>query len=304
MKSTVIALFSYKRLDTLKKCIDALKKCPESSISELIIFSDAAATVEIENKVKAVREYIATITGFNSIKIISREKNLGVDYNLIEGLTYMKNQYDQFIVVEDDLIVEPNFITYLNEALDFYEDNKTIHTVSAFNWIENIPDDYPYDIYFTKRFWPWGWATWSDRMENIDWQIKDKKEFLNSNKIQREFNKWGSDRSMMLINVINRKIRTWDIQLDYDFFKKNATHVFPIRTLVDNIGYEPKDASHTFIYNRYKTSKKLLSNKNINLPSEIEFNEEIFKLFKHKNSLIERIKTRLYRYFGIKNSMS
>ena len=302
MKSTVIALFSYKRLDTLKKCIDALKKCPESSISELIIFSDAAASEEVANKVIAVREYIATITGFNSIKIISREKNLGVDYNLIEGLTYMKNQYDQFIVVEDDLIVEPNFITYLNEALDFYKDNKTIHTVSAFNWIENIPHDYPYDIYFTKRFWPWGWATWSDRMENIDWEIEDKKEFLNSKRTQTEFNKWGSDRSMMLTNVIKGEIRTWDIQLDYHFFKENASHVFPVKSLVDNIGYNPKDASHTFVYNRYKTSKRLKKINQFNFPSILEYNSEICKLFVQKNSIKARMVSRIFRYLGIRNS--
>jgi len=304
MKSTVIALFSYRRLDTLKKCIDALKKCPESSISELIIFSDAAASEEVANKVIAVREYIATITGFNSIKIISREKNLGVDYNLIEGLTYMKNQFDQFIVVEDDLIVESNFITYLNEALDFYKDNKNIHTISAFNWIENIPSEYVYDSYFTKRFWPWGWATWSDRMKNIDWEIEDKKEFLNSKKTQTEFNKWGSDRSMMLKNVIKGKIRTWDIQLDYDFYKKNASHVFPVKSLVDNIGYNPKDASHTFIYNRYKTNKRFTRINNFNFPIEIEEDKKIVKLFVRKNSIFERIRTRLYRYFGIESSIN
>ena len=301
MKSTVIALFSYKRIDTLKKCIDALKKCPESSISELIIFSDAAGTVKIENKVKAVREYIATITGFNSIKIISREKNLGVDYNLIEGLTYMKNQYDQFIVVEDDLIVEPNFITYLNEALEFYRENKNIHTISAFNWIENIPQDYPYDTYFTKRFWPWGWATWSDRMENIDWEIEDKKEFLNSKKTQTEFNKWGSDRSMMLTNVIKGEIRTWDIQLDYHLFKENASHVFPVKSLVDNIGYNPKDASHTFVYNRYKTSKRLKKINQFNFPSILEYNSEICKLFVQKNSIKARMVSRIFRYLRVSN---
>ncbi len=302
MKSTPIALFCHKRLDTLKKCINALVKCPESCISELIIFSDAAASEKVANKVIAVREYIATITGFNSIKIISREMNLGVDYNLIDGLTYMKNEYDQFIVVEDDLIVEPNFITYLNEALEFYRENKNIHTISAFNWIENIPHDYPYDIYFTKRFWPWGWATWSDRMKNIDWEIEDKKEFLNSKRTQTEFNKWGSDRSMMLTNVIKGEIRTWDIQLDYHFFKENASHVFPVKSLVDNIGYNPKDASHTFVYNRYKTSKRLKKINQFNFPSILEYNSEICKLFVQKNSIKARMVSRIFRYLGIRNS--
>ena len=119
MKSAVIALFCYKRLDTLKKCIDALTKCPECIISELVIFSDAATSQEVEAKVEDVREYLKTISGFKSIKLILREKNLGVDYNLIEGLNYMTNEYEQYIVVEDDLIVEPNLLPYLNEALKF-----------------------------------------------------------------------------------------------------------------------------------------------------------------------------------------
>jgi len=302
MKSAVIALFCYKRLDTLKKCIDALIKCPECIISELVIFSDAATSQEVEAKVEAVREYLKTISGFKSIKLILREKNLGVDYNLIEGLKYMTNEYKQYIVVEDDLIVEPNFITYLNEGLEFYRDNKNIYTISAFNWIENIPSDYVYDTYFTKRFWPWGWATWSDRMESIDWDIQDKDDFLNSKKIRNEFNIWGSDRSMMLTNVIKGEIRTWDIQLDYDLFKKKGTHVFPVQSLVDNIGYNPVDASHTFIYNRYKTTRRLMKLYQFNFPLVLEYNSEIFKLFVQKNSIKARMVSRICRYLGIKNS--
>ncbi len=301
MSNAPIALFCYKRVDTLQHCISSLKSCPEASLSDLVIFSDAPQNVTDKLKVDAVRNFLITITGFQSVQIHYRETNLGVDYNLIEGIKYMASNAKRFIVVEDDLIVEPFFLAFLNSALGFYINHKEILSISAFNFIQDIPKGYAYDVYFAKRFWPWGWATWSDRIANIDWEISDKNIFLQSSKIQKEFNRWGSDRSRMLSKVLTGKMRTWDIRLDYNQFKADAATVFPIATLVRNIGYTPEDATHTFVYNRYKTNNTFKSKVNLLLPFDIVYDSTISKSFIKKNSLIARLSTRFLRYLRFHN---
>ena len=302
MTRAPIALFCYKRVDTLKYCVEALKVCPESKDSDLIVFSDGPVSISDLPKVQSVREYLDTITHFKTIKVIYREENLGVDYNLIDGIKFMCNYFDCFIVVEDDLIVNKYYLTYLNYLLQFYKKNLNVFTISAFNWINKIPADYPYDVYFAKRFWPWGWASWSNRFESVDWIVSDKDEFINSKKIQRQFNKWGSDRSRMLISVLKGEMRTWDIRLDYDQFKKGLFTVFPVSTLVENIGYSSKDATHTFVYNRYKTDHYFKFNEPLILPDEVFLNSHIVKKFIRKNSLFSRLFTRLLRYLRYHNS--
>jgi hypothetical protein len=298
-----IVLFTYKRLDTLQKCINSIKKCPEAALSDLIIVSDYQATDKDSAKVATVRSFLPTITGFKSIEIIEREKNYGVDYNIIEGIKIMAARYPNFIVVEDDLVVKNGFLTFLNNALIYYKNHEEVLTACAFSWVNSIPKNYEFDVYFAKRHNPWGWATWSNKINDIDWELSLKERFVANKTIQNEFNIWGSDRSRMLIKTIQNKIRAWDIRLDYAQFKNNTTTVYPVVSLVENIGFGNKDASNTFGYNRFKTKNKL--NKfdldKIQFPQIVFYNKTISKQFIEKNSIKQRIFTRLMKMIGYKN---
>jgi hemolysin-activating ACP:hemolysin acyltransferase len=298
-----IVLFTYKRLDTLKQCIDALKKCPEAPYSDLVIVADYQNTETDCEKVANVRQFLSSITGFKSVEIIEREKNYGVDYNIIEGIKMMAARFPQFIVVEDDLVVKKGFLTFLNKALLQYENHSEVLTVSAFNWVNTIPKNYLFDVYFAKRTNPWGWATWSYKINTVDWELQDKEGFLKDDKNQKKFNEWGSDRSSMLINTINNKIRAWDIRLDYNQFRNSTTTVYPIVSLVDNIGFGDLDASNTFGYNRFKAKNKInkLDVDHIKFSDAIVYNTNISKKFIDKNSILERFITQIMKRIGYKN---
>ena len=296
-----ILLFCYKRLDILKRCVASLQECPESKFSDLIIISDWGAKETDFPKVLAVRQFLPFITGFKSIEIIERTENLGVDFNIIEGIKEMSVRFSQFIVVEDDLKVAPDFLRFLNSSLNFYVNNTEILTVTAFSFINAIPDNYEFDAYFAKRTCPWGWATWANKISEVDWIIEDKELFLKSRKIQRHFNEWGSDRSSMLSKTLKGEIRAWDIRLDYHQFKAGSCTLYPIHTLVDNIGFGGSDASNTFGYNRFKTKVNFSLIENLRLPESIVFNKSISRKFILKNSIMQRIHTRVMKMMGYKN---
>lgn len=298
-----IALFTYKRLDTLNQSLNSLKKCPEAPLSDLIIIADYPATDKDVDKVESVRKFLTTITGFKSIEIIEREKNYGVDYNIIEGIKMMAARFPQFIVVEDDLVVKKEFLSFLNKALNKYKNQEKVISVSAFSYLNNIPKDYLFDVYFAKRTNPWGWATWSNKINAVDWELSDKEEFIINTKIQNKFNEWGSDRSRMLIKTIQNKIKAWDIRLDYDQFKNNTTTVYPTISLVENIGFGNEDASNTFGYNRFKTKKTAnqIDINQIRFSEVIIYNNKICKEFINKNSVAQRIITKVMKAIKYKN---
>jgi len=105
----------------------------------------------------------------------------------------------------------------------------------------------------------------------------------------------------MLINTLKGKVRAWDIRLDYQQFKDGTCTLYPVVSLVDNIGFGTADASNTFGYNRFKT--KLNDNKvgSYNLPESILYDTNISKKFIWKNSLQQRIFTRVMKLINYKN---
>ena len=132
-------------------------KNAEAKDSDLYIFSDGPKNENKINAVKENREYIHTIQGFKSIHIIEREKNWGLANSLIAGITDVINKYGRVIVVEDDLILSPFFLKFMNEALDKYKNDDRVGTISAF--VPPIKEDLP-ETFFLMYFQCWGWATW------------------------------------------------------------------------------------------------------------------------------------------------
>ena len=295
---TPILLFCYRRLDTLKICIESLLKCPEAESTNLFVFSDAAADKHIEAEVTAVRAYLQQISGFKSITLKLRPHNFGVDDNIIKGIQEMSNVIEQFIVVEDDLEVAVDYLRFLNEALVTYKDFDEVLTVSAFNYVK-IPKNFIWGCYFAGRTNPWGWATWAHKIKQVDWDLAEKQQFLNSHKLKKEFNTWGSDRSRMLKNTLLGKIRAWDIRLDYYQFVHGMITAYTTKNLVINNGFNRQDASNTFGYNRYKVVFQSFHNSSIKLPDFICSHPLIKRRFIERNNLLNRVWTAMMKKIKI-----
>ncbi len=116
-----ILLFTYKRLDVLKRTVTALQQNVLANGSNLFIFSDAAKTTEDEQLVSKVRHFIQTINGFKRIDIFEASLNKGLANSIMSGVTQIINVYGNVIVLEDDLLTSPNFLLFMNLSLHFYQ---------------------------------------------------------------------------------------------------------------------------------------------------------------------------------------
>src|ERR1700733_2581205 len=167
METAPIILFVYNRLDTLIRCVRSLQQNPLAAESELFIFSDHPRAEKDAHAVAAVREYIRTITGFRKVSIREAPQNMGLARSVIKGVTAIVDQYGNAIVVEDDLICSTNFLSFMNQALEYYRNNKRIFSVGGYTKpMKHLGQQ---AVYFTLRASSWGWATWKDRWNAIDW---------------------------------------------------------------------------------------------------------------------------------------
>jgi len=165
MQYAPIALFTYNRADHTKQAVESLLKNVEAKDSDLFIFSDGPKNEKAKKGVEENREYIRTLKdvngnangNFKSVTIIEREKNWGLANSLIAGITEIVNKYGKVIVVEDDLILSPYFLQFMNEALEKYKDDDRVSAISGF--LNPIGGEVP-NTFFLRYFACWGWATW------------------------------------------------------------------------------------------------------------------------------------------------
>jgi len=237
-----IVLFVYNRLEHTRKTVEALQRNDLATESDLFVYADGPkenASDEQIQKIRLVREYVSTITGFKSVHLYFAERNIGCADSIIRGITEVVNKYGRVIVVEDDIVTNRFFLRFLNEGLDFYQEDKRIFTLGATSNGIKIPQNYKYDIYLSHRSVSWGWATWKDRWDLADWNIKEYDIIKNptANKIRR-FNRGGDDEYEMLISQLNGEIDAWDIRWDYCIHQRDGYTVIPTRTFAINNGMD------------------------------------------------------------------
>lgn len=229
-----IALFTYNRADKTQRVLESLMQNAEAKDSDLFIFSDGPKNEKAVEGVKANREYIHTVTGFKSVTIIEREKNWGLANSLIAGITEVINKYGRVIVVEDDLILSPYFLKFMNDGLEMYKDDGKVSSITAF--VPDVKEELP-ETYFLSFFHCWGWATWKRAWELLE---TDPRPLLRKIKWKKnKFNVGGSfgNYGLLYLQKIGA-IDSWYIRLYASFFLAGKLTLFPKHSLISNCGQD------------------------------------------------------------------
>ena len=296
-----IVLFVYNRPDHTRQTVEALQKNELANQSELFIYCDNAKNEDAKAKVDEVRKYVDSIDGFKKVTIIKREKNWGLANSIIDGVTNIVKEYGKIIVLEDDLVTSPYFLKFMNEALEFYKDEKKVWHVSGWNY--PIDTDGLDDVFLWRLMNCWGWATWADMWKHYEKDVdKTIKEF--SKEDIKRFNIDGQEDFFgQVIGNYEKKINTWAIFWYTTIFKKNGLCVNPSQTFVENIGH---DGSGVHCGESCSFSSSLSMNERMNMNMNIEENniavERIQNFYQsQKKSLILRIINKLARTIIGKN---
>ncbi|PPB53646.1 glycosyl transferase [Campylobacter hyointestinalis subsp. hyointestinalis] len=255
-----IVLFVYNRIEETKQTIEALKNNFLAKDSELFIFSDAAANQENIEKVKKVRDYIKTVQGFKKVVIYEKEQNFGLAKSIIIGVTQIVNEYQKVIVLEDDLVTSQYFLTFMNNALQMYKDDKQVASISGYIYnISNLPD-----TFFVRGADCWGWATWKDRWAVFEPSGKILLEQIKKQKLEKlfDFNVRSKPYTKMLQDQIDGKNNSWAVRWLASTFLQNMLTLYPSKSYVQNIGFSNgthcNDSSTDFkveLTNKYKLTK-------------------------------------------------
>jgi len=294
-----VVLFVYNRLDHTMSVIDSLSKNFLAKDTDLYVFADAAKTEKGIEKVNVVREYISQNEwkeNFKSVTIELAEKNKGLAKSVIQGVTGIIEKYGKVIVVEDDLILSPYFLDYMNDALEYYRGDAKIWSISGYSFPMKSLQRYPHDVFYSYRGCSWGWATWYDRWKNVDWNVSEYDKFICDEAWMKRFNRGGVDLTNMLKMQMEGKIDSWAIRWCFAQSNQDMYTVYPKISYLENAGCDGS-GTHSGANNDFYTDMSQCVPKCRFETLKIE--KKLTKEFraKYKDTLKKKIRRNLQKFF-------
>ncbi len=278
MSLAPIALFVFNRPEHTKQTVESLKQNPLAIQSELYVFADGPRDSRDEAKVNAVREYIDSLDGFGKVTINKQTANCGLAGSVIAGVSEVIRRHGKVIAVEDDLRFSPHFLDYMNDALTRYEHDTRVFSIGGYSPPLAIPGGYDEDSYLSYRCCTWGWATWEDRWQKVDWEVADFDAFIRDQKMVDRFNRGGDDMSQILKMQMAGQVSSWGIRWDYAHFKHDAYCFRPAYSIVANTGNDGTGI-HCGATDKFDVPLNTKAIRTFPAPGELQLSEEINRRF-------------------------
>jgi hypothetical protein len=229
-----VVLFTYRRLEVTKKVIESLLENKECSQSELIIYSDGPRSEKDIVTVDETRKYLKTIKGFKSIEYIFRENNLGLSRSFISGITETFQKYEKAIFLEDDNLLSPFFLDYINMALEKYKSNPKVICITGYSWPLLIRQSKPY---FVRGAETWSMATWKRGWAHFNHNAHDLMNQLQTCDLKKLFSREKFAFYGMLQQLVNGEIDSWGVRWWTSAFVNDMYCLYPNNPFCVSIGF-------------------------------------------------------------------
>jgi hypothetical protein len=242
---TPIALIVFNRPETTKKVLDAIR---EIKPQQLFIIADAPRENNQDDLIKSNLVKAVIDEGIDwDCKVYKKynEKNLGCGKSPSSGISWVFEQVDRCIILEDDCLPEQSFFNFCAILLEKYVHDERIMMVSGnHHLLKKLTFEENY--FFSRHTQTWGWATWKRAWQFYDYDMKLWPTVKKSGWLERIIGKGSSIFWVKLFDkCYNDKIKDyWDFQWTFACWSQNGLNIIPDRNLVTNIGFGDGKGTH------------------------------------------------------------
>lgn len=232
MNSPILFLV-FNRIEETMQSFDAIRKARPK---KLYVAADGPRKHMLgeSNLCDSVRQIATNVDWDCELFTLFRDDNLGCRKAIVGAINWFFDNEEQGIILEDDVIPIQEFFTFCDDLLNRYRYNKNIIAVNGFNQFgqEVMSNSY----FFSRGFYPWGWATWKSRWSNYkDQNINLSR--LNDTDIRETYDKATIEGVKFNLNIINKGILdTWDYQMLFLIMDQKGFVITPFANLTTNIG--------------------------------------------------------------------
>lgn len=256
-----VALIIFNRPDTTERVLAEINKAKPK---KLFVIADGPrdGNPDDAQRCAAARAVIERMDWQCEVVKNYSDVNLGCGKRPASGITWLFEQVEEAIILEDDCVPHQSFFRFCDELLERYRDDERIMHIAGNNFQFGHQRG-PYSYFFSFHNICWGWATWRRAWSYFDikvkqWPaIKDTLWLLDILKDDRAVKHYREIFDM----AYDGNVDFWDYQWTFACWAQNGLSILPNTTLVTNIGCR-EDATHT----------KWVNNPISNLPtSEMNF---------------------------------
>jgi len=236
-----VVVFAYNRPDHLRQTLAALAEADLAGDSRVRVYADGARNEAAREGVAAVRTVLVDPVWrdrFAAFEVVASDENKGLAKAIVGGVTGVVEQAGRVIVLEDDLIVSRDFLRFMNDALDFYQSDQTVGSISGFCPLKAPPAGYTHDVMRVPRNCSTGWATWADRWRAVDWTAADAPRLNRDPAFRKRFNSAGSDRVDRLRRQMEGTVSSWSIRFGLWQTASGRDTIFSSFNRLVNSGYD------------------------------------------------------------------
>ncbi|QDT03493.1 hypothetical protein K227x_18770 [Rubripirellula lacrimiformis] len=235
-----VAVFAFRRPQHLRLTLDRLSLAEGFEDATICIFVDGPKSAIDRSLVLETIEVAKTFEQKNSkvgisVSVSVSKTNHGLSESIVSAVTQLCEKHGHAVVLEDDLLVSSNFLTYMKEYLIKYRDCPKVLQISG-----HAHDTTQGFASFARLTTSWGWATWSDRWtEFIAAREKGDFKIPVARDRGKEFNFNNSYPYDVLLKLQQRGlVNSWAIHFHYHAFNRRMCTLFPPASLVQNIGFD------------------------------------------------------------------
>ncbi len=244
---TPVALIIFNRPNTTAHVFAEIAKAKPS---KLLVIADGPRPGRPgeEEKCAAARGVIERVDWECEVLKNYSDVNLGCGRRPATGISWVFEQVEEAIILEDDCVPHPSFFRFCEELLERYRDDERIMHIAGSNFLCG-PAQTKFSYYFSCFNICWGWASWRRAWSYFDpkcklWpQLKETSWLADLIKDERAVEHWAREFERAYHEEGYRN-HVWDHQWTFAIWANSGLSILPRANLVNNIGCCP-DATHT-----------------------------------------------------------
>lgn len=243
---TPVAIIIFNRAHTAERVFERIAAAKPK---KLLVIADGPRPdhPDDEQQCAAARAVVDRIDWDCEVMKNFSEKNLGCGQRPASGITWIFENVDRAVILEDDCVPHPSFFRFCEEMLDRYQADERIMHISGRSVFPETPQA-KYSYYFSRSLSGWGWATWARAWKYYDINIPIWPELRGTRWLEDTL---GDPRAVKFFNNIfnhafahQGNLSYWDQQWNFTCWSQNGLGIRPYANLVEYIGFE--DATHRF----------------------------------------------------------
>lgn len=228
-------LFTYNRPVHTQKVLESLAQ-NEKKPEKLIIFQDGVKPGTNREDWENVRKIIGSVDWCET-EIHITEINQGLARSISSGISKAFEEYDALIVLEDDCVTHPKFMSYMYEGLYKYQEQKRVYGIGGYAAVD-INQEGEANAYFIQRICSEGWGTWRDRWEQYERDYSILKRIKGDPKAYERLQVWGNDLEAQLLGNITGQCNSWAVFWALKVIEQDGFFLSPYESLIMCIGYD------------------------------------------------------------------